>query len=628
MKRSCGAALALGLLALADPAAAQRANANAVADAADAFGFSKAGDAVGLYNSGSVRGFSPTRAGNLRMEGLYLDRQAYFTGDLIDHSRIHVGLTALEFPFPAPSGISDYGLKSAEADVVALSVTSGRRAGAYAFLDLAKADLGGGLSFAGGASLNRDDYPMGGGSDYLGLGGAIRYRPGERLQLRVFGNTEIYRATRYDPTFYVAGAELPGPTARYDRLGQAWAAGRGRYDNAGVLADARLSSSLSLRAGLFRSVWISKRDFDQVFDGVANGRGALSVYAYPERKAASWSGEARLIHDATLGPVRARTILAVRGRAVDRRLGGEAVADLGVASLTGDARRDRPALVFGPQLHDAIDQYGLGAQTRLVWPERGQLSGGLERVRYEKVLRPPAGVATRGVSEAWLYNLAAAWRLAPSVTLFAAANRGLEDTGAAPASAVNRGEVLPAILSTQQEAGIRVVGPRALAVTAAVFRLRKPFPGFSIGGRYELVGDLENRGAELSLSVRPIERLKVLAGLYLAKPELDGGGSPLGSFRRQAQLYFDYALPKATGASVDLRIAHQGATAVLTSLDADARTVVDLGARWQGEVAGAPLSLRLVAGNLLGEGGWSVEASGGLSRPLGRTLSATVSRTF
>jgi len=249
-------------------------------------------------------------------------------------------------------------------------------------------------------------------------------------------------------------------------------------------------------------------------------------------------------------------------------------------------------------------------------------------VRYEKTFRPPAGTATRGVSEAWLYNAAVAWRLRPNVTLFAAANRGLEDTGAAPASAVNRGEVLPAILSTQQEAGIRVQGPHALAVTAAVFRLRKPYPGFTAGGRYELVGDLENRGGEFSISMRPIQRLKVLAGLYLAKPELDGNQAPPGSFRRQAQLYLDYALPQAPGASVDLRITHQGSTAVAPRLDAGARTVIDVGARWNGEVAGGPLSVRLVAGNLLGEGGWAVDSSGGLSRPLGRTLSATVSRTF
>jgi len=624
VKRSCAAAAAGALLACTSPAAAQRADANAVTDAADAFGFSKAGDAVGLYTSGSVRGFSPSRAGNLRMEGLYRDSQAYFTLDLIDHSRIHVGLTALGFPFPAPSGLVDSGLKPSGKDVTAISVTGGPDAGRYVFLDVARA---GAVSFAGGASLNHDHYPLGGGSDYLGLGGVVRGGVGS-LKLTAFGNTEVYRRTRYDPTFYVAGPQLPGRTGDYDRLGQTWAGGHGHYDNAGVLANLAIAPDLALRAGLFRSVWTSSRDYDQVFDGVADGAGQLTVYAYPQRRFGSWSGEARLVRDQDLGSAHLRTILAVRGRAVDRRHGGEAAVELGRIDLQADARRPKPALAFTAQSRDSIDQLFGGAQAQLTLPRLGQLSGGVERVRYEKTFRASAGPATRGVSEAWLYNASAAWRVHPRVTLFAAASRGLEDTGAAPASAVNRGEVLPAILSTQREAGFRIEGPKSLALTGAVFRLEKPYPGFAPDGRYRLAGDLVNKGAEVSLSASPAKGLRVLAGLYLAKPELDGGRPPLGSFRRQAQLYLSYAPPNLAGASFDLRVAHQGGAVVRPDLRTGERTTVDIGARWATEIDSRPLSFRVTAANLFDADGFVADASGGLTRPLGRTLSLTATRDF
>ena len=141
--------------------------------------------------------------------------------------------------------------------------------------------------------------------------------------------------------------------------------------------------------------------------------------------------------------------------------------------------------------------------------------------------------------------------------------------------------MLPAILSSQKEIGVRIQGPKSLAVTAALFDLKKPYPGFSPGGRYELVGTLENQGVEVSVLAHPITGLTVLGGLYAAKPKLDGGAAPLGSFRRQAQLYLDYALPRGPRASVDLRHTYQGATVVRSDLKADARTEAQLGARWR-----------------------------------------------
>ena len=56
------------------PASVGRAGENAVTQADDAFGTSIGNEDVGIYNSFDVRGFSPTRAGNVRIEGLYYDQ--------------------------------------------------------------------------------------------------------------------------------------------------------------------------------------------------------------------------------------------------------------------------------------------------------------------------------------------------------------------------------------------------------------------------------------------------------------------------------------------------------------------------------------------------------------------------
>ncbi len=45
-----------------------------VTQAEDAFGFSVGRESLGIYNAGNARGFSPTAAGNLRIDGLYFDQ--------------------------------------------------------------------------------------------------------------------------------------------------------------------------------------------------------------------------------------------------------------------------------------------------------------------------------------------------------------------------------------------------------------------------------------------------------------------------------------------------------------------------------------------------------------------------
>ncbi|MEQ1488943.1 MAG: TonB-dependent receptor, partial [Terricaulis sp.] len=65
----------------------------------------------GLYNSSDVRGFSPTSAGNARIDGLYFDQVWGLNGRLRRATTIRVGISAFGFPFPAPTGVVDYQMR-------------------------------------------------------------------------------------------------------------------------------------------------------------------------------------------------------------------------------------------------------------------------------------------------------------------------------------------------------------------------------------------------------------------------------------------------------------------------------------------------------------------------------------
>ena len=98
--------LALLCVGTAFPALAQdRTEDNAVTQAEDAFGFSTGRESIGIYSSVNARGFSPSSAGNVRIEGLYFDPEYDLPSIINDSTSIKVGLSAQGYPFSAPSGI-------------------------------------------------------------------------------------------------------------------------------------------------------------------------------------------------------------------------------------------------------------------------------------------------------------------------------------------------------------------------------------------------------------------------------------------------------------------------------------------------------------------------------------------
>ena len=92
-----GALTGVAVLALAPlPALAQRVNENAVTSAEDAFGAQVGSEKIGIYNDQDVRGFSPSKAGNMRIEGVYYDQVSQSSGRWRLNAAIRVGAAALE----------------------------------------------------------------------------------------------------------------------------------------------------------------------------------------------------------------------------------------------------------------------------------------------------------------------------------------------------------------------------------------------------------------------------------------------------------------------------------------------------------------------------------------------------
>ncbi|WP_313036067.1 hypothetical protein, partial [Massilia alkalitolerans] len=152
-----------------------RADENVMRQAEDAFGTSVGRETIGLYNSSSVRGFSPVAAGNARIEGLYFDQVWGLTPRIRRSTNIRVGISAQGYPFPAPTGIVDYSFRK-PGDRARLALVTGGDSygGAYVEAD-GELPLAPSLNLGIGTAAGSNEYPNGTDSRYRNAALSLRW---------------------------------------------------------------------------------------------------------------------------------------------------------------------------------------------------------------------------------------------------------------------------------------------------------------------------------------------------------------------------------------------------------------------------------------------------------------------
>ncbi len=387
----------------------------------------------------------------------------------------------------------------------------------------------------------------------------------------------------------------------------------------GVLAKARLGSAYTLTGGVFRSSFRNEQNFAELFVGTtADGLTREQVIADPGQNYASTSGELQISRIFAEGPQLHALHATVRARQVESRYGGAAPAlNLGPRWLDEWVPISRPdRFALSEQTHDQVRQVTVGAAYEGRWRDVGEVSLGIQR----KTIDLPGALATAWDAERpWLANGAAAVHLSKALALHAGRTRGLEESGLAPASAANRNAALPAIRTTQSDAGVRwTVSPR-LKLVAGVFDIRKPYFNTDEANVYTVLGDVRHRGVELSLSGAPTDAISLVAGAVLIKPRVTGaavelgrvGERPLGQPTAVVRGNLEYRPPAWRGFSVDLAAAYPGRRP--SSRDnlawLPAYGVLDIGARYRFRIGDAPATLRLQVANVTNSYAWSVSGS-------------------
>ena len=638
----------VALLATVPPVAAQnapvaatgsRAEENAVRQSGDAFGSTIGREVIGIYNQMNVRGFSPVAAGNVRIDGLYFDPVVTPNSRISRTTTIRVGLSALGSPFPAPTGLVDFGFRR-PGDKAAASVLIGADAWGTVNAEVdATLPLGETLSLGLGASgrlENGFDRTL---ENQLGGSLIVQWQPAAGVTILPFASVVRSLYDDHRMTVLPAGEFLPPLLPRRERFGPQWVHGTGTDANIGVLADWQIGPKWLLRAGLFRSSRV--RD-DQMSNLVRelrpDGSGRQRVFVDPQLAFSSLSGEVRLTRKVDDGPRSHLVHLALRGRAGDRRFGGSDIVELGPVNIFTPSQALRPVSRFGPQQNDEVRQWTAGLAYEGRWLGIGEVAAGLQYSDYRKRIDLPTGGIQATDAAPLLYNLTVSASLSSRLVVYAGAVNGLEESGIAPGNAANRNEALPAIKTRQFDAGLRYAITDDIKLVAGVFDISKPYFNLDANNRFDVLGDVVNRGVEASVAGPVTDTLSVVAGGVLLWPKVNGeavadgrvGPRPVAAIGQRFEFSADWRPPFAAGMSLDGRLAYRSAETATVSnrVEIPGRTQVDIGGRYRFRLAERNALLRLQITNLFDVEGYDLRGAGAYGAIPGRLVQGYVTVDF
>ena len=638
-------ALLAGLAALSWPSAAmaQRAAENALNSADDAFGSSVGLENTGIYSESDTRGFSPTKAGNARIDGIYYDPVGSLSSRLRVGNVVRVGFAAEEYPFQAPTGIVEYRLRPFP-DKFGVSLAWNQMAfgGYIPEADIRLPVVAGHIGLQLGAAMS--DLRNSDGARNKGYGVTARaiFRYGG-IEVAPFVTRSGFRHNLGHALAVVSGqSSLPDMPQPRVYLGQDWARGRSKNNQAGVVIKAALTKRLSLRAGLFHAQGDRLENYSEVykFDTLQH-----ILIADPRQALHSTSGEAQLAWRFATGRLQSRLIAGYRARSRYTQTGGSdyIFSTAPFQYGTPDPLQQR-SFNFSPVNVGTVRQsaFMLGYIGKL--QGLGTINLGVQKARYRAETRDGlAGNLTSQRDDPWLYNATLGIELTPKLSVFVGTEKGLEDSGIAPENAANRNAQLPATRATQYEAGLRWKLPVG-QISANVFQIRKPYFSYDAANQYVRAGEVRHRGVEFSLSTQS-GRLHLLAGAILMQPRVSGplvdqglvGEHPAGTPSTFVRVDANYRTDIFGGLTPTASLVYTGARAVgsrpLAALGGKQLMVsgfatLDLGLRQQFHIGKVPTSFRFLVYNVFDSASWKVVAPDTMFMDERRRWNLTVAADF
>jgi len=643
--RLCGRRVSFFAVAvcLAQPVYAQRAGENAVTAADDAFGTSVGSETLGLYSTNNARGFSPGQAGNVRIEGLYFDQQASPSERLVRGSTVRVGISAQAYAFPAPTGIADFQMRlPGDKQIVSTVFTYGPYTSALLEVD-GQVPITDKISLGLGASVGRrDSDPAVISHEYQGAVIA-RARPNDVTDATAFYSRMEGCNDQANMFNFTSGPWEPPHLPRRTTVTQPWTRGDCTEVNTGAFGRTVLPGDFTVRGGVFRSVRDQRVSFGETLRDIdpITGLGNHQIFKQPPQKTASNSGEVRVSKLFSEGPRRHTATMALRGRDVKRDFGGSASVEVGPYTLGVFQPIPEPVFNLGPTGDDHSKQGTVGLSYEGLWAGVGGLGIGLQKTFYHREIVQPPPTRTVRTSNATplLYDLKANIIITSKMAAYISYTKGLEESGSAPPSSLNRGEAMPVSMTKQIDAGVRYAVTPRLTFVAGVFQVEKPY--FNINhftNIYGNLGTVTHQGIEISMAGQLLPGLRTVGGLVLIDPRVSGTAVDQGTVGpisngvrpRTAIFTLQYQPASWRGFGVEGTVNHSGPQINHQNNDVrlQGNTQLNLGMRYNFKAGDVPASLRFQAQNITDVFAYQLAPSSSFNVQPGRRFVFTAAADF
>lgn len=206
----------------------------------------------------------------------------------------------------------------------------------------------------------------------------------------------------------------------------------------------------------------------------------------------------------------------------------------------------------------------------------------------------------------------------------------------APRTAVNAGEFFGPYQTKQQELGVKWdLG--TFTNTLSVFNIQQPNGYLDAANVFSVDGEQRNQGVEWGFFGSPLENVRLMGGAAYVNPELtkttngvNQGKTATGVAKTQAKLGVEWDTPMLEGLTLTAN-----ATAVSkqyisadNAISVAGRTLYDIGARYQAQIANHPISIRGTVNNVTNKAYWGMPQLSNLALGAPRTFMLSASVDF
>nr|WP_278254370.1 TonB-dependent receptor [Sphingobium sp. BYY-5] len=587
-----------------------------------------------IYSNLAIRGITLSNFTNVRWNGILpvvnLVEQPIESKDRIE---VLKGAAGLYYGFATPSGIVNLVTeRPASASITRVDIQGDSNGSIGAGFDISRRLGTIGLRINAGSSLIETGVRRTSGERNF-VTGAFDWKPVDSFEI-LLDAEYIYKSITEPTEFSLPAAvngviAIPPLQSSSKNLGGEWMQGKGWETNLLARANYDFAPGWRLSAAIGQSYLTRDRSYSS-FGGydLATGNGTVTVAMTHGNDYRNVIYRGDISGTFRTGPIEHNLLVGVSYITRDSNV-PTAVRYSFAQNLFNPGiipqRPTPPRIIANPS---RVEDLGIYVFDRASLGEWLQATIGYRKTDYRDVSRTTSYQIKPGT---WSYGL----MLKPTAwaSLYANHIEGLEPGPIAQQIANNAGDILPAAISKQQEAGVKIEAMDGLLLTGAWFHIKRPSAYLNSANFFVQDAEAVYEGAEFSAVGELTRNLSVTASAVALNAEQKSGNAAVigkkieNVAKFSGSLFFEYRVPMVEGLRVSGGVFHVGRRAAnaLNQAFVPGYNIFDLGASYSFDLLGSQTTLRIYGTNITGKRYWASTGSSLLAQGLPASIKIMLS---